>query len=92
MTNDERNLIHSLLYHSLVEIRSAAYENKSYTAIFKIADIFHNIPLQLEKASRGERKYQDILDDIAQRAKRNECLEWLEDHIREHQNRSNLYL
>jgi hypothetical protein len=92
MINDQRNLIHFLLYHSLVEIRSAAYEKKSYTAIFKIADTFHNVPLQLEKASKGERKYQDILDDIAQRANRNGCLEWLEEHVREHQNRSNLYL
>jgi hypothetical protein len=83
MDIENRSLINYLLYHSLIEIREAAYDNKSYTAIFKIADVFHNVPLQLEKAAKGERGYRDILDDIKERAKRNGCLDWVENIIRQ---------
>jgi len=76
-----RSLIHDLLYQSLIEIRVAAHEHKNFPAIFKIANVFHNVPLQLEKAAQGEREYQQILDDIIVRAERNDCSAWLDNAI-----------
>lgn len=83
MNNNNRKLIHSLLYQSLIEIREAAYENKGMKGIFKISDVFHNVPLQLEKAASGERDYQSILDDITKRAKKNGCSDWLKNVIQQ---------
>jgi hypothetical protein len=79
---DDRTLIYKLLYQAFVDIRAAAYESKSNKAIFKIADIFHNIPLQLERVEKGQGSHKEILEDLRERSRRRECESWLDNAIR----------
>ena len=57
---DSRELISRLLYHALVDIRMDAYANHN-SKVFHLADLFHNIPLQMERVAKGEGDYDEIL-------------------------------
>ena len=81
MMIDDKSLILKLMHLAFLDIRTVAYENKSHKAIFKIADIFHNIPLQLERVEKENGDYNKILNDIRVRAIRNECEFWLDNAI-----------
>lgn len=79
---DDKTLIYKLIHQAFLDIRTAAYEEKSHRAIFKIADIFHNIPLQVERVEKGQGSYEEVLKDLHDRAARNECTPWLDNAIR----------
>ena len=75
-----RETIHRLLYAALIEIRMEAYALQQQH-IFLLADLFHNIPLQLERVSQGEGSYEDILAWLQKRAGEKGCKEWLDTTI-----------
>jgi hypothetical protein len=78
---DSRELSHRLLYLALVEMRVEAH-NMNNPKAFHIADLFHNIPLQLEKAAKGELQYEEILAWLKNRAIEKGCEEWLSNIIK----------
>jgi hypothetical protein len=80
---DDRTVIHNLLYRAFLDIRIAAYEKKSHEGIFKIADIFHNIPLQLERVQASGGSYQEILNDLRERMRNKGCESWLDNAIKD---------
>jgi hypothetical protein len=70
-----RHLVHQLLARALLEMRVAAYEDQS-KQLFNMADLFHNIPYQLERA-QTERDFEEILDLIRASAERKGLDAWL---------------
>ncbi len=58
-----REQLFRLMYIAFVEIRIEAYE-KENAKIFHIADIFHTVPLQLERVNKEEITYEEVLSEI----------------------------
>ncbi len=75
MTEKERIL--KLLYAALLDIRVAAYSQDSRTC-FVLADIFHNVPLQLNRADKGEKSYAEIVTWIEKECEERRCKSWLD--------------
>jgi hypothetical protein len=71
-----KETIHKLLYQALIEIREEAYEAK-LSKTFHLADLFHNVPLSLEKAD----DYDELLTRIRERASEKGIAAWLENHL-----------
>jgi hypothetical protein len=49
---DSRELVSRLLYLALIEIRAEAHALQN-PKVFHLADLFHNVPLQLERVAKG---------------------------------------
>ena len=79
------NLTYRLLFQALLEIRDEArrIDNKP---IYHLADLFHNVVLQLENAaSRSESTiaYDEILAFIEEQARSKGWEKWVDDRIDE---------
>lgn len=79
MTNAE--LAHRLLYFALLELRDHGRETGD-KGVFRISDIYHNVPLALLQAD-SEEDYLRVIEDIRARAERHGCGDWLERRIGE---------
>ncbi len=77
MSPRSRETIHHLLYMALIEMRMEAYETEN-KKIFHLADLFHNIPLQLERVVAGERSYDEVLTWLQKRAQEKGLELWLD--------------
>ncbi len=77
---DYRTLLHQLLYHALIDIREAAYEG-NIRAAFKLSDLIHNLPLQLERVMREDGDYREIFDDLRTRGMRKGFESWIENAL-----------
>lgn len=73
----DKEYILKLLYAALLDIRVASYSKDSRTC-FVLADIFHNIPLQVNQADRGEKSYADIVTWIQKKCEERNCKSWLD--------------
>ncbi|MDM8552391.1 hypothetical protein QUF72_20060 [Desulfobacterales bacterium HSG2] len=78
---DDRSLIHQLLYHALIDIREAACEGNSRAA-FRLSDLIHTIPLQLERVTKEEGDYAEILNGLRERARQKGCESWMNNAVR----------
>jgi HD-GYP domain-containing protein (c-di-GMP phosphodiesterase class II) len=78
---EEREQIFRLMYMAFVEIRVEAYE-KQNAKIFHIADIFHTIPLQLERVNKDEITYEEVLSDIRSKAKEKDLAMFFENFLK----------
>ena len=65
-----------LLHYALVEIRAEASEAKSKTA-FHLADLFHNVVLDLPTAAEGKIRYEDLLRGLEEGARAKGCEKWI---------------
>ena len=72
-----REQVFRLMYIAFVEMRVEAYE-KQNAKIFYIADIFHNVPLQLERVNKGEITYEEVLSEIRSKATEKGYEQWFE--------------
>jgi len=72
-----REQLFRLMYVAFIEMRADAYE-KNNSKIFHIADIFHTLPLQLERVSKGEITYEEALSNIKSKALEKNCEQLLE--------------
>jgi hypothetical protein len=83
---DKKVLIYRLIYHALLDIRSAAQsgERNANTIAYKLSDVFHNVPLQLNRVESEGGDYDQVLLDIRERAKRAKCEGWLDNVIRQY--------
>lgn len=64
-----RTLLHRLAYRALLDLRYEAYEAGN-ERVFGLADLFHNIPLQLESVHQGNESYEGVLAWLRQKAER----------------------
>ncbi|MDM8551929.1 hypothetical protein QUF72_17730 [Desulfobacterales bacterium HSG2] len=78
---DNRSLIHQLLYHALIDIREAACEGNSRAA-FRLSDLIHTIPLQLERVRKEGGDYAEILNGLRERARQKGCESWINNALR----------
>ncbi len=81
---DALNTTHRLLFQALLEIREEG-RRVNNKPIYGLADLFHNVVLQLEAAAAGNSKvtYDDILTFIKQHAKSRGWDTWVDERIRE---------
>jgi len=54
------DIVHRLLFRALLEMRAEGAEQRN-KVVFHLADIFHNVVLEMEKAARGQGNYDDVL-------------------------------
>jgi hypothetical protein len=73
----DKEYILKLMYIAFLDIRVASYSQKNHTC-FVLADIFHNVPLQMNRAEKGEMNYADIVMWIRKKCEERKCLSWLE--------------
>jgi hypothetical protein len=71
-----RSTVYRLLFKSLLEMRDRGRETGD-TVVFHLADLFHNVVLQLDKAETTE-DYNEVLSFLRSRASEKGCDAWLE--------------
>ena len=76
--------VHRLLFHAVLEIRDHSYSTGD-KAIYHLADLFHNVALQLEAVAEGKTNitYDDVLTFIKERAREKGWEKWIDDRISE---------
>jgi len=69
--------LHFLLYWIFITIRYEAHEASDW-ATFRLADLFHNVPLKLNSVLQGTWTYDEILASLPEHAERNGSAAWLD--------------
>ena len=70
-------LPYRLLYIALIDLRMEAHDTKNEEA-WRVAHLFHRIPLQLARVGAGDGSYTDLLAQLREDARRLGCAAWLE--------------
>ncbi len=73
----EKEYILKLMYAAFLDIRIASYSKDSHTS-FVLADIFHNVPLQINLADKGKMSYADIVAWIQAKCEQRNAQSWLD--------------
>jgi hypothetical protein len=68
--------VNRLLFRALIEIRAQGHELKN-KLVFHLADLFHNVVLDLEAAAKGRSTYAEVLRQLEEKAKEKNCERWL---------------
>jgi hypothetical protein len=78
-TTDHTNgqIVHRLLFRALIEIRARGHEHKD-ELVFHLADLFHNVVLEMEAAAEGRSTYEEALRQLTEKAREKGCERWLE--------------
>jgi hypothetical protein len=63
-------------------MRQQGHEQKN-KVVFHLADLFHNIVLELENAAEGKITYEEVQQFLEDKAKEKGCEKWLETAYRE---------
>jgi Mg/Co/Ni transporter MgtE len=69
-------LVHRLLFRALIEIRAQGHEQKN-KLVFHLADLFHNVVLDMQAAAEGRLSYDEVLRQLEEKAKEKNCERWL---------------
>ncbi|MEM8532027.1 MAG: hypothetical protein AAGF95_14375 [Chloroflexota bacterium] len=79
---DTRELLYRILFRGLVEIRAEAYtiQNKQ---IFFIADLLHQLPLDLASELSEDASFDDVLKSLQERSHEKGSDQWLTQVITE---------
>jgi hypothetical protein len=72
------------MFQALLDIRNQGYSTGD-KAVYHLADLFHNVALQLEAVAEGNSDitYDDVLTFIRQRAREKGCEKWIDDRVSE---------
>jgi hypothetical protein len=73
-------LVHRLLFRALIEIRAQGHEQKN-KLVFHLADLFHNIALDMVAAAEGKSTYEEVLRRLEEKAREKDCERWLRSAI-----------
>ena len=71
------SLLYRLLYIALIDLRMEAHDTKNEEA-WRVAHLFHRIPLQLARVGAGDGSYADLLAQLREDAQQLGCAAWLE--------------
>ena len=71
------SLPYRLLHIALIDLRAEAHDTKNEEA-WRVAHLFHRIPLQLARVGAGDGSYTDLLAQLREDARRLGCAAWLE--------------
>ncbi len=69
-------LVHDLLFRALIEMRAQGHEEKN-KLVFHLADLFHNVVLDMQAAAQGRVTYEAVLGQLEEKAKEKNCDCWL---------------
>jgi len=72
-----KRMLHWLLHYALIELRAYGHESGDQR-VFLLADLVHNVPLQLERVDRNETSPDDVMQWLQTRAQRNGIAGWLD--------------
>lgn len=75
-------VLHRLVYTAFIEIRAAAREGDTQR-VFQLSDLFHNVPLRLDRLERGEVSPDAVIHWLRDRAQQRGLAQWLEWRLRE---------
>jgi len=78
---DSKTLIYRLLHRAFLDLSIEATEIKN-GRVFGIADLFHVVPLQIERAERGEISYDEVLKSLTDKASAKNALQWLDNAMK----------
>lgn len=70
------DMTHRLLFRALVEIRAQGHEDNN-TLVFHLADLFHQVVLEMKNAAEGKITYEQVFRLLESRAKEKGCEKWL---------------
>lgn len=73
---------HRLLFRALLELRSQGHEHQN-KVVFHLADLFHTVVLEMERAARGECSYEDVMHTLQERASEKGLRKWLDHNLAE---------
>ena len=79
---NDSTLLHQLLHEALVEIRTEGRESKN-KAVVHLADLFHNVVLQMGRAAQGDGSYKEVLESLREQAQQKGCERWMEQRMAE---------
>jgi len=79
---DDLERLHRLLYMALVGIREEGRDGRR-NVVVGLADLFHTIPLQLDRVARGDIADSVVMRLLRERAVHLGCDRWVEDRLRE---------
>jgi hypothetical protein len=86
MTNanppDASHTVHRLLFRALLELRAQGHEQRN-KVVFPLADLFHTVVLDMERAARGECTYEDVMRNLQQSADEKGLRKWLAHNLAE---------
>ncbi len=74
--------VHRLLFRALLEMRSQGHEQKN-KLVFHLADLFHNVVLEMGNAAEGRCSYEDVLKLLEERAKEKGLDKWFSHNLAE---------
>lgn len=77
-------LVLRLLARAFLDIRIAANDGNSKAA-FALADLFHNVPYQLERVRQQEGDFAEVLVSLRTRASQKNLTKWLESALSDQQ-------
>ncbi len=80
---NSKDIIYHLMYRVMLDIRYAAYEQKGIKGIFKLSDLFHSVPLKLNRIADEDGSYDDLLEEIKAIAKMKGYDSWLDNAIQQ---------
>jgi hypothetical protein len=72
--------IYRLLFRALLEMRSQGQEHGD-KVVFRLADLLHNVVLEMQNATEGKCSYENVLNFLEERAKETGCEKWLEANL-----------
>ena|ERR1700722_20015692 len=74
------HVVHRLLFDALLEMRSQGHEQKN-KVVYHLADLFHQVALQMENAAKGQCGYEEVLASLQQRARERGCERWVDERM-----------
>jgi hypothetical protein len=85
MMADPKASLYRLLHDALIEMRYEAHEGRA-DDVFRLADLFQRLPLQLERMERGEEGDEEVMRELQTHAERIGLTQWLAHRIQEDAN------
>lgn len=76
MEHITKQQIYDLLYRALIDLRAEGHATQNQL-VFLLADLFHNIPLQLNRVDHGDLAPDDVLVWLRRRAQGTLMEDWL---------------
>lgn len=77
-----RAVVHELLFRALLEMRQRGHDSGDKVT-FHLADLFHNVVLQLEQAEpdAASGEFDQIFEFLRTRAREKGCEAWLDEQL-----------
>jgi hypothetical protein len=77
-----KRMLYELLYMALIDLRFEGHTAQNQL-VYLLADLFHNVPLQLDRVDHGDLAPDEVLHWMRQRASGTIMEAWLDQRIPE---------